>query len=443
MTAYDHRDCAITGANPAALQSYERALAAFQGWRGGAEAHLAHALEAAPGFVMAHALQAWLQVCSRDPERVRSAAAILRRAAALPGNARERVHLAAIRSALDDDYEAAKARLGELLRREPLDAVALQVVHAIDYATGDLEGLDRRVGAVLPAWSPALPGYHAVLAMHAFGLGESGAHAAAEAAAHASLELEPHNPRAHHVMAHVFEMTGRVAEGEQWLARHAAQWSADSMVVTHGWWHLALFQLAQERAADALATYDRHVRDPRSTAVADLIDASALLWRIGLAGADPGPRWRELAAAWAPHIEDRFCSFNDLHAMLAFAGAGDTARVRRLEKVLAAVQSLPTRHARSTREIGLPACRGIAAYGRGDDARAIALLASLPERAHRFGGSHAQRDVLQLTLMAASARLRRPVHRPRRERLVALARQAVQRWQLLTGRARTGAAVTP
>ena len=406
MTAYDHRDCAITGATPAALQSYERALAAFQGWRGGADAHLAHALEAAPGFVMAHALQAWLQVCSRDPERVRSAAAILRRAAALPSNARERVHLAAIRSALDDDYEDAKARLGELLRREPLDAVALQVVHAIDYATGDLEGMDRRVGAVLPAWSPALPGYHAVLAMHAFGLGESGAHAAAEAAAHASLELEPHNPRAHHVMAHVFEMTGCVAEGEQWLARHAAQWSTDSVVATHGWWHLALFQLAQGRLEDALATYDRHVRDPRSTAVADLIDASALLWRIGLAGADPGLRWRELAAAWAPHIEDRFCSFNDLHAMLAFVGARDWRRVDQLVRALRTAYSRPTRHGKTTRLLGLAACRALAAFGRGDDLLAITLLASLPAQAHRLGGSHAQRDVLHLTMRRAVERLR-------------------------------------
>jgi Tfp pilus assembly protein PilF len=439
----DHAGCAVSGSTPAALEAYEEALDAFLAWRSGAEAPLARAVEAAPRFVMAHVLGAYLRVCSRDPDTVRSARTLLQRAASLPSNDRERLHLAALRAALDDDYESAKALLGDVLVREPRDALALQVAHAFDHATGDATGLADRVAAVLPAWTPGLRGYPAVLAMHAFGLGESGAHAAAEAAARASLALEPHNPRAHHVMAHVFEMTGCVAEGEQWLARHAAQWSTDSVVATHGWWHLALFQLAQGRLEDALATYDRHVRDPRSVAVADLIDASALLWRIGLAGPATGMRWRELAAAWAPHVDDRFCSFNDLHAMLAFVGAGDTARVRRLEKVLAAAQSLPTRHGRTTREIGLPACRGIAAYGRGDDARAIALLASLPERAHRFGGSHAQRDVLQLTLMAASERLRRPARRPRRERLVALARQAVQRWQLATGRARASSAVMP
>ena len=420
MTAYDHRDCAITGATPAALQSYEQALAAFQGWRGGADAQLAHALEAAPGFVMAHALRAWLLLCSRDPQAVRAARPTLQRAARLPANERERLHLAAIRSALEDDYEGAKAQLADVLRLQPRDAVALQVAHAFDYVTGDVESLDRRVAGVLPAWSHALPGYHAVLAMHAFGLEESGEYERAEAAARAALALDPADARAHHVMAHVFEMTGRAAAGEHWLREHAAHWAGDSLVATHGWWHLALFQIAQGHPGAALVTYDTHVRDPRSVAIADLIDASALLWRIRLAGADTGARWSELANGWTAHIDDRFCTFNDLHAMLAFVGAGDTVRACRLEGELVASQALPTRHGRASRDIGLPACRAIAAFGRGDDMQAITLLASLPALAHRIGGSHAQRDVLHLTLMAAVERIRRPARQPRQVMLEAL-----------------------
>ena len=105
-----------------------------------------------------------------------------------------------------------------------------------------------------------------------------------------------------------------------------------------------------------------------------------------------------------------FCSFNDLHAMLAFVGARDWRRADRLERGLAAARSLPTRL------LGLVACRALAAFGRGDDLRAITLLASLPAQAHRLGGSHAQRDVLHLTLQRAVERLRKPVRRPRSER---------------------------
>ena len=84
-----------------------------------------------------------------------------------------------------------------------------------------------------------------------------------------------------------------------------------------------------------------------------------------------------------------------VHAMLAFVGARDWDRARRLELALAEAASRPTRYGETTRLVGLPACRALIAFGRGNDTLAIALLASLPALAHRIGGSHAQRDVLQ------------------------------------------------
>ena len=362
MSNADERGCSISGAAPAALEAYERALAAFLGWRSGADVPLACALQEAPSFVMAHVLQAYLLLCSRDPRRVRSARPLLARAAGLPANERERLHLAAIAAVLADDYERAKARLGELLRRQPRDALALQVAHAFDYVTGDAARMHDRVAAVLPAWSSDLPGYHAVLAMHAFSLEECGAYERAEQAARAALALNAFDARAHHVMAHVFEMTERADAGVRWMNEHIACWGADSVVATHCWWHLALFHLAQGQLDRALALYDRRVRAGHSSAIADLIDAAALLWRVQLRRGDTGTgsddiaaRWAELAAAWAPHIDDGFCSFNDLHAMLAFVGARDWDRAQRLELALARGQSLPTRHGETTRLLGLPA----------------------------------------------------------------------------------------
>jgi tetratricopeptide (TPR) repeat protein len=404
----DARGCAISGASAGAIDAYEQALATSQSWRSGADAQAASALQQAPGFVMAHVLQAYLLLCNRDPQRVRKALPVHARAAALPANERERMHLAAIGAALGDDYELAKELLGELLARYPRDALALQVAHMFDYVTGDSVRLHQRVASVLPAWSPALPGYHAVLAMNAFALEECGQYQLAEQSAGAALELDPADARAHHVMAHVFEMTDRPAAGVRWMNQHTRRWGHQTIVATHCWWHLGLFELAQDRPDGALAIYDQHIRASRSTAIADLIDASALLWRVQLMGGDAGARWAELAGAWEPRIEERFCSFNDLHAMLAFVGARDWQPAQRLERTLASRQSLATRHGATTREIGLPACRALMAYGRGDDMRALTLLASLPAIAHRFGGSHAQRDVLHLTMQAAIERMRRP-----------------------------------
>jgi tetratricopeptide (TPR) repeat protein len=401
-------DCAMTGAHPSALLAYERALAAFQGWRGGIDVHLGQALQRAPDFVMAHVMQAYLVVCSRDPRRVRSARLMLARAAGLRTNKCEQLHLAAIDAVLADDYEGAKATLGELLRRQPRDVLALQVAHSFDYVTGDVDGMRARVASVLPAWSREMPGYHAVLSMHAFALGECGDYERAEQAARAALALNPADARAHHAMAHVFEMSERPGEGLQWMREHMAYWSGETLAATHCWWHLALFHLARGDVDGALWLYDTRVRARRSAEIADLIDASALLWRLRLQGANPGPRWAELAGTWDAHIDDGYCSFSDVHAMLAFVGAGHRARARRLERALAARQSLPTRHGQSTRRLGLPACRALMAFDRGDDATAVRLLANLSPFADRLGGSQAQRDVLHLTLLHGIEHIRRP-----------------------------------
>ncbi|MDB5824880.1 MAG: Peptidylprolyl isomerase [Herminiimonas sp.] len=404
----DARGCSVSGATRGALDAYEAALAAFQSWRNGAQPRLATALQEAPDFVMAHVLQAHLALSSRDPERVRSARPVLERAARLPANERERMHLAAISAVLADDYELAKARFGDLLRVAPRDALALQVAHSLDYITGDLERMSDRVAAVLPAWSADLPGYHAVLAMYAFSLVECGEYALGEQTALDALALNPSDARAHHAMAHVFEMTGRPEAGRRWMEAHVDRWDVNTVVATHCWWHLALFYLEQGRHDRVLELYDQRIQAGGFSQVADMIDASSLLWRLHLRGIDVGSRWLALAAAWEPHIHDGFCSFNDLHAMLSFVGAGDWDNARRLETFLDQCQSLPTRHGATTRLLGLSACRALIAFEKGKHTLAITLLASLPESAHRLGGSHAQRDVLHLTMLHAIQIIRRP-----------------------------------
>jgi hypothetical protein len=213
MTSRDFRGDPINGATADALDAFEQALAGFRSWRGDPVRVAQAALETAPAFVMAHVLQAYVLLCTRDPANVRAAAPIYERAAGLPANRRERLHLAAIRATLRDDYPGAGAILAQLLAAHPRDLLALQVAHAFDYLSGDTAALVGRVAAVSGAWSPDLPGYHAVLAMHAFGLAESGDCARAEAVALEALALEPRDARAHHALAHVFEMACRPGDG--------------------------------------------------------------------------------------------------------------------------------------------------------------------------------------------------------------------------------------
>jgi hypothetical protein len=201
------------------------------------------------------------------------------------------------------------------------------------------------------------------------------------------------------------EMQGRVRDGIDWLETRAGDWAAaDNLFAIHNGWHLALFYLDLGEHREVLQLYDERIRAGNSVVALDLVDASAMLWRLHLRGADVGGRWNELADAWEPSIEGGWYAFNDAHAMMSFIGAG---RDRAADALIAALErraSATGTNAEMTRDVGLPACRAIRAFGRGDYATAIDLLEPLRLVAHRFGGSHAQRDVLSLTLVEAALR---------------------------------------
>lgn len=57
-----------------------------------------------------------------------------------------------------------------------------------------------------------------------------------------------------------------------------------------------------------------------------------------------------------------------------------------------------------TWEVGDPLCSALRAFGREDYGTCISLLRPIRSRLNRFGGSHAQRDVVDLTLLEAARR---------------------------------------
>ena len=57
-----------------------------------------------------------------------------------------------------------------------------------------------------------------------------------------------------------------------------------------------------------------------------------------------------------------------------------------------------------TREVGAPLVRAVGAFGRGRCDEAVDAILPVRDIANRFGGSHAQRDILSLTLIEAARR---------------------------------------
>jgi hypothetical protein len=394
----------LTGASPDSRDLYETALHQMQCYIGDPVATIDAALATSSAFVMGHVLRAYLHLLGTEVSGLSVARESHRAAGQRPASEQERGHISVVGQLVEGQWHAAGAILEDLSIADPRDVLALQAGHIVDFYTGHTRMLRDRIGRALPAWHDGMPSYHAVIGMHAFGLEENGDYPQAERQGRRAVALEPRDAWGWHAVAHVMEMQGRQADGIAWLRSDQAAWSEDSFFAVHNWWHLALYHLDRGEIDAVLALFDGPIYGQRSTVVLDMIDASALLWRLRLRGIDVGDRWDALADNWLPLAEAGNYAFNDVHAMMAFVGAGRQAAMDRLLAAQAIAMQGTADNAQFTREVGRPVTLAIQAFGDGDYQRCTNLLRPVRNIAYRFGGSHAQRDLLDLTLIEAAIR---------------------------------------
>lgn len=405
----DARDVAHSTTSDLALQHYETALEQFQSYRGDVLATLEAALAADPSFVSAQLFKAFVLYTLSEKKYVPDALAALdaARAQAPTMTPRERLLLAAGDQLVRYEWDDACRTLDAVLADHPRDALALQTAHLMDFYRGDALNLRNRIARVLRHWSAELPGYSYVLGMQAFGFEECNQYADAERTARRALALEAKDGWAVHAVAHVMEMQGRIAEGIEWLESRAGDWAPDNAFAFHNWWHLALFHLDRGDTERVLNLYDTAVHPAPAEFALGLVDATALLWRLALEGVDVGDRWESVAANWEQRldVERGHYAFNDFHAMLAFIASGRAAAAGRLQLDMQTTAIEGHANAGLTaREVGVPLALAIRAYGRHDYGTAVEHIHAVRDRAHLFGGSHAQRDLLSLTLIESARR---------------------------------------
>jgi len=401
IDAQGHR---VSGATAQSLQAWEQAAHEMRRMVDDPVASVERSLALAPEMTMAHVLKAWLHLLGTEPDGIPVARAACEVASRLPADDRERRHVEAARAVAEGRWREGGLRLEDLSLRYPHDTLALQAGHQVDFFRGDSRMLRERMARVLPSWDPEVPGWHAVLGMHAFGLEETGDYALAEAQGRHAVELEPRDGWAWHAVAHVHEMRSQPHAGIDWLEPARATWAQGSALATHNTWHLALFRLELGEEDAALQLYDEAIGGTGSGLVLDLVDASAMLWRLKLRGVDVRERWSALADRWQALAAASRYAFNDLHAMLAFVGADRVQPQQLVLQAQARAMQGDADNALFTREVGSPAVQAIQSFARGDFAAAAATLRGIRHHAHRFGGSHAQRDLLDLTLIEAALR---------------------------------------
>jgi hypothetical protein len=408
MTEIDQHGHPLEGASPAAREHYERATGLFRLYSGDPLAAAEAAIADSPGFAMAHLLKAWLNLLGTEPAGIAVARDAHEAAAPHCRGSREKGHLAAIGHLVEGRWHAASQAILRVATDHPRDLLALQVGHQIDFFTGNARLLRDRIARALVEWKPEMPGYHALLGMYAFGLEEMGDYGHAEVTGRRAVELEPRDGWAQHAVAHVLEMQGRTGEGISWMRANPDAWSRDSFLAVHNWWHLALYHLDRGETDEVLRLFDGPIFGARSTVAMDLLDASALLWRLHLRSMAVGDRWKGVADNWQAFASAGNYAFNDAHAVMAFIGAGRPDGIDEVMEAQDRAMAGPGDNARFTREVGRPVVLGLKAFAEGNHAGCIGALQPVIPIANRFGGSHAQRDLLDLTVMEAALRLPDP-----------------------------------
>jgi tetratricopeptide (TPR) repeat protein len=406
MLMRDPRGEPISVGEADSVDRFEAALTDVLGYAGDPVGKLDAAVAADPMLILGHLLRAHVFLFALQPGFSVKADASIAAAETLAAGAteRERLHLAAAKAWTAGELTKARAAFDAILTAHPRDLMALMFAHQADFFSGATAALEERPARALAAWSPDLPGRGYVQSMLAFGLEEAGAYSEAEALGREAVARNPKDVWGIHAVGHVLEMQGRDEEGIVWYGEREADWAPGCYFAVHNAWHLALYHVDRDDAEGALAVYDRLLRPGRRSILLNLCDATALLWRLHLAGVAVGDRWAELTNLMTPHTLARVHVFDDVHLAIAMAGAG---RCFALVELLRSLEEQAAGHgerAMMTRLVGLPAARAMAAFSHGAYAAAVAQLLGLRPHVRLMTGSAAQRDVLELTLIEAALR---------------------------------------
>jgi tetratricopeptide (TPR) repeat protein len=348
---------------------------------------------------LAFSLQAYLHCYLTSRTAHADARAILGHAPK-PVCGRDEAHHQAASAWVAGDLEAATRHLERALLMDPRDLLALKVAQDLYFFLGDRVNLRDVAARVLPAWPRGTPGAGFVEAMYAFGLEECGDYGAAERHGRAALDADRRDVWAAHAVIHVLEMEGRQPEGIAFVNASAPDWGP-SYFAPHNWWHFGLYHLELRREPEALAVYDGPLVQLGLTSPLYQVDAASLLWRLSLQGAPLARRAEELADAFEASLGDSAYCFNDWHAVMALGLAGRLGTATRLVADLSG-SATGTNKAMLDRA-GSDVIQGFLAFASGDYRVAAELLGRARPHAHAFGGSHAQRDAIDLTLLAAAS----------------------------------------
>jgi hypothetical protein len=401
MSLTDRYGLTLSTPSADAARHYQDGMDKLLSYGFGADRAFAAAVEADEGFALGHAGAALFSLFQGDGV---SAKTSIDRARGLVAGVsrREQQHVAALAAIAGGDSARGLALIEEHVKEFPRDALLVNQASSTIGLGGRADREALRVGFVEGLahaygddwWYQSALGftYH-----------EVGRYEESRRLSERSLAQYEGNANASHNIAHVCYETvdneGGIAMLSDWLGGYDRR----APFHCHLAWHVALFELQCGRPDRALAIYERDIA-PSSNPRLAMIDGSALLWRFGLYDYQKGSLpWRRLADLASRVTRPGFI-FGDVHAALAYASARDDGP---LAELIGGLEALHAKGHPIAGTVALPLVRGVAAYVAGDFAGALALMESVDGEIHRVGGSHAQWELFEETMVVCQLRLGR------------------------------------
>lgn len=383
----------------------------------GGDVHLAEALQADPEFALGHAALARAYFVVANVVEARKSAARARELAE-KATPRERSHVNALCLAIEGKPLDALAATREHLRKFPRDAMVAAPATGVFGLIGFSGRQEREPEQLefLDALGPHLGGDWWFDSVRAFALEECGRLGEAQTLIERSMAANPRNAHGAHIKAHALYELGEDAAALSYLDAWMPDYAREALLHCHLSWHVAMFSLSLGQMEKAWCVYERQVHPGGTTespidgswgpAINAVTDAAAFLWRAELAGQ---PRRADLWSQVRDYAQESFpktgISFVDVHAAVALAANG-----RDVSDLVAELREREARGKLPAGNVVYRLAEGLQAYDRGDWADAIGILeTALPETV-RIGGSRAQRDLVEYTLLAAYLKDGRAAH---------------------------------
>ncbi len=315
----------------------------------------------------------------------------------------EASHIAFFDLLVAGDAEAALSALQLHLSAWPRDAVVLSTTAFTNGLIGNSgrAGQKRALLDLLDRLAPSYGDDWWFTAHHGMALSENGQREAARPKIDRSLAQNPKNPWAAHARAHFCYEEGDPNAARAFLTSWLTTYPRNGSLYSHLSWHLALGHIEVGDAAGASRLFreafapDVHSGPPRGK----LNDAVSFLWRWELAGhprdADAWRMMHEFANSAFPRAG---LAFSDMHIALPDAVVGDKTE---LEQRVRQMDELARRGRYPSGPLVPLVSRAFAAFERQEFSAVIDALEPIAGQLERIGGSRAQLDLVEFTLLKA------------------------------------------